>query len=75
MHHMERKLEVEKILSRGYASAHAIAMELFDNNLPLLERWMAFYETLAHIVNLENERRIKREGGADVVLFGLSQPG
>ena len=71
LHHMERKLEVEKILAGGPASTHAIAMELFNNNLPLLERWMAFYETLAHIVNLENEGRIKREDGADTILFSL----
>ena len=72
LHHMERKLEIEKILSRGPASVYTIAIKVFDNNLPLLERWMAFYETLAHIVNLENEGRIKREDSAEVVLFGLS---
>ena len=71
LHHMERKLEVEKILSRGPATVNAVGLELFDHDLPLLERWMAFYETLAHIVNLENEKRIKRENKADIILFSL----
>jgi hypothetical protein len=69
---MERNLEIEKILSRGPVSANSIAVELFNNNLQLLERWMAFYETLAHIINFENEGRIKRNDGAGTILFSLS---
>ena len=60
---------------KDYADIHLLRIPLpfrpKEFNLYLLID-KAFYETLAHIINLENDGRIKRNDGAGTILFSLS---
>ena len=58
-HHALRMANIRKILEQSPATAYTISLQIFGDDLDALERWMAFYETLAHLVHLENGGQIQ----------------
>lgn len=59
-HHEERKQRVLDVLASGPASAYSVSSTIFGSDLDLLDQWLAFFETLAHLVSLEYGRRVAR---------------
>jgi len=59
-HHEERKQRVLDALASGPASAYAVSSIIFGSDLDLMDQWLAFFETLAHLVNLEHAGRVAR---------------
>jgi glyoxylase-like metal-dependent hydrolase (beta-lactamase superfamily II) len=76
-HHRQRLEEVKIILSRkGRGSAFEVAAEMtWDlvadswDDFPLMQKWFATGEALAHICYLENQGFLKRQIDGDAVLF------
>ncbi len=59
-HHEERKQRVLDALESGPASAYTVSSIIFGSDLDLMDQWLAFFETLAHLVNLEHVHRVAR---------------
>jgi glyoxylase-like metal-dependent hydrolase (beta-lactamase superfamily II) len=65
LHHEERKNLILKALTESRKSAYELSLTLFGHRVSHFENWMAFAETLAHVVFLVSEERVKeiREEG------------
>jgi hypothetical protein len=63
------------IASNVYLLEIPLPFRLNVVDLPVMERWMAFYETLAHLVNMEREKLVQRENGGFTTLFQRSEGG
>jgi len=79
-HHRQRLDEVLVILEEnGPCSAFKVASQMsWDlladrwDDFPLMQKWFATGEALAHIRNLEVEGKVKREEGEEAIYFTLS---
>jgi len=75
-HHEERAAEVLDILGSSEMDAFSIASRMtwdmtyrsFDE-FPIMQKWFALGEALAHIRYLETGGRVKRSGGSGVLLY------
>ncbi len=70
-HHEERRQRVLNALGSGPADAYMVSSIIFGDDLDLLELWLAFFETIAHLVNLEHSERVMRicEGARTLFLL------
>jgi glyoxylase-like metal-dependent hydrolase (beta-lactamase superfamily II) len=71
-HHKERKRIILDVIKAGPVSAHTISSRIFPDDLDLLSQWMAFFETLAHLVTLESEGCVKRAHEGPRTAFSLA---
>ncbi|WP_244085680.1 MBL fold metallo-hydrolase [Desulforhabdus sp. TSK] len=71
-HHEERKQRVLDALASGPANAYAVSSIIFGSDLDLMDEWLAFLETLAHLVNFEHARRVARVSEESRTFFLLS---
>lgn len=77
-HHERRAKEIIAILSGGDKDAYYIASKLtWDieykkwDQFPLMQKWFATGEAMAHLKYLENERKVKRKQHQNKTLFAL----
>ncbi|MBQ62114.1 MAG: MBL fold metallo-hydrolase [Gammaproteobacteria bacterium] len=75
-HHRERANEVLDILKQGNMSAYDIAARMTWSirakswdDFPVMQRWFATGETIAHVIYLERQNLLHREVVEDLTIF------
>jgi glyoxylase-like metal-dependent hydrolase (beta-lactamase superfamily II) len=60
-HHRERKGLIFDSLKEGARTAHQVSRDIFGNNLPDFDQFLAVNETYSHLVELMEERLVNLE--------------
>ena len=71
-HHHERKMLVLASVKGGPKTTYQVSLDIFGENLPEFDQFLAVNETYAHLIELKEEGLIKQEKKGRHIVYAIS---